>query len=361
MVREMTITGSARAGFLKARKMRVRRMSRRTTKPPPSWFMNADSRAGRMAARSMRFAGATRNSRSFRAGPWRRMGWKPITRSRTFSSSKSSDRTSQTVKSRATYSRMKSTRQMVSIVSKAGAGLGSSSSDSWCWQEGSVPRMKQQEERMMVMSTSTETICARCEESGSSKVRKILSKMVGLIVMLRFLYTWKNSPQDTKPSPFSSYCLASKPSGSLRRKNRRSKARWKASIGTLSSPSPQVWGFCSRRRVKITRMRSSSTGISRGMMKPFLEGFSLEESMRKFMLSSSSRLMWTSCPEATVREATIFAEPSASLSSWSFAQCMLRPAAPRLGAPPLLNGRLLAAASRRPGGTFASKTPEARA
>mmetsp|Transcript_42675 Transcript_42675/g.84487 ORF Transcript_42675/g.84487 Transcript_42675/m.84487 type:complete len:102 (-) Transcript_42675:179-484(-) len=62
MVREMTITGSATAGFLNARKMRVSRIKRRTTKPP---FSDSGKKKptspGSIAARSIKFAGPSTN------------------------------------------------------------------------------------------------------------------------------------------------------------------------------------------------------------------------------------------------------------------------------------------------------------
>mmetsp|Transcript_29942 Transcript_29942/g.69628 ORF Transcript_29942/g.69628 Transcript_29942/m.69628 type:complete len:241 (-) Transcript_29942:371-1093(-) len=186
-VRPMMITGSRKAGLLKARKIRVSRIRRSTTKPPPSDFTNRAITPGRMAARSIRFDGMTTNFSTRKAGPGKWMGWYPMMRSRSLTFRKSSMRTFQQVASLMKYSRQKSIKHAVSMSFRTGDGVGAPPSRLRTWNCSIVERMKQHEDTTITASTISERTCAKMEQSGSSKVRKILSHKDSRTLMFRCL------------------------------------------------------------------------------------------------------------------------------------------------------------------------------
>mmetsp|Transcript_107874 Transcript_107874/g.302069 ORF Transcript_107874/g.302069 Transcript_107874/m.302069 type:complete len:238 (-) Transcript_107874:395-1108(-) len=197
-VRPMTITGATNAGLLKALKMRVRRTSRKTTKAPPSASIKVPSTPGKMAAKSTMLAGVRMNRHNLCQGVGKTIGSKPTTSSCNFALSCTSILTAHTVHIRTPNSITKIKRQPFSMASSIEQLSG------LMWHSGMVLMMKHTEEIKMVRSTRTETTCESTEDSGLSKVRYKRSQKDKCTLMFLRLYTRKNSPHATCPSPSSS-------------------------------------------------------------------------------------------------------------------------------------------------------------
>mmetsp|Transcript_67864 Transcript_67864/g.196376 ORF Transcript_67864/g.196376 Transcript_67864/m.196376 type:complete len:238 (+) Transcript_67864:1624-2337(+) len=197
-VRPITITGATKAGLLNARKIRVKRTSRNTTNAPPSASMNKPRTPGKMAARSTMLAGVRTKCHNLCSGVGKTIGSKPTTSSCNFSLSCTSILTAHTVQTRTANSTTKIIRQPFSKSSSRAQFSGVT------WHSGIVLMMKQTDDTKMVRSTKTDMTCDKLEDSGLSNVKYNRSGNDKWTVMFLRLYTRKNSPQETEPSPFSS-------------------------------------------------------------------------------------------------------------------------------------------------------------
>mmetsp|Transcript_75264 Transcript_75264/g.189390 ORF Transcript_75264/g.189390 Transcript_75264/m.189390 type:complete len:205 (+) Transcript_75264:371-985(+) len=164
MVLVMTLTASAKAGLLKARKILVNRTSLRMTNAPPSELEMREMMPGKMAATSIRLEGKRTKRTKRRRGDSNLMASKLVTSSNSSALSKSSERTAQQVVTLKTYSMMKSSKQQNSTCFMAVQLPG------FTWHDGRVLRTKLTEEIMMVARITFEMIWAMWDDSGLSNV-----------------------------------------------------------------------------------------------------------------------------------------------------------------------------------------------